>query len=212
MDESRAEILEDVRARICLAPVGRPYVIHEGELAAAHGVSRSPVRQVLQRLEIEGFVEVRVGVGTVATELVEPDRFAAFKVYQELAAAAANCSEGYSISDDVHVELGGLTGLIAYTRNRSAADYVRVFGHVGSAMSDLVRDPVLKHAMSIAHWRVMRWRTRDFIERPDETWNSLAVNVKAVADSLVSDDAAVVLRTAAGISGRFLSPQVVSTA
>jgi DNA-binding GntR family transcriptional regulator len=58
-----------VRDRICLleyAPLAR---LSEEELAAEFKVSRTPIRRVLSRLEAEGLVETRHGVGTIVTDV-----------------------------------------------------------------------------------------------------------------------------------------------
>jgi DNA-binding GntR family transcriptional regulator len=197
------EILNDLRARICLAPHGSPFVIHENEVAASHGVSRSPVRQVLQRLALEGFVEVKVGVGTVARELVPEERARAFSAYREIAAGAANCAQGDGVPDAVKVDLLGLYNLMSFSDGKAAADYVRIFGEVGGALAALIADDVLRNALRVAHWRVVRWRTQDFHKEPGETWQSLRSNVERVVEGVRQNNAAVILRTAAGISDSF---------
>lgn len=60
-------VYEELRERICLLRYPPGHVLREPELAAEFGVSRTPIRQVLQKLEFEGFVEVRNGVGTIVT-------------------------------------------------------------------------------------------------------------------------------------------------
>lgn len=66
---SSEEIYAQLRDRICLLHYPPGYVLREVELAAEFGVSRTPVREVLQRLAIGGLVEVRNGVGTIVTRL-----------------------------------------------------------------------------------------------------------------------------------------------
>src|SRR5688500_8162856 len=60
-------VYEEVRNRICMLRYPPGHLIHENRLAQEFGISRTPVRQVLQKLEIEGFVETRSGVGTIVT-------------------------------------------------------------------------------------------------------------------------------------------------
>lgn len=60
-------IYEEVRNRICMLRYPPGHVIRENELAEEFGISRTPVRQVLQKLEHEGFVETRNGIGTIVT-------------------------------------------------------------------------------------------------------------------------------------------------
>ena len=60
-------VYEEIRNRICILRYPPGHLIHENRLAQEFGISRTPVRQVLQKLEIEGFVETRSGVGTIVT-------------------------------------------------------------------------------------------------------------------------------------------------
>lgn len=65
-------IYEEVRNRICQLIYPPESVIKEIDFAQEFEVSRTPVRQVIQRLEIEGFVETRNGVGTIVTNIDIP--------------------------------------------------------------------------------------------------------------------------------------------
>src|SRR5262249_45290704 len=60
-------VYEEIRNRICMLRYPPGHLLHENRLAQEFGISRTPVRQVLQKLEIEGFVETRTGVGTIVT-------------------------------------------------------------------------------------------------------------------------------------------------
>jgi len=68
-----------IRDRICLLEYQPLQHLSEEELAAEFKVSRTPIRRVLSRLEAEGLVESRHGVGTIVTSI----SFAALsQVYQ----------------------------------------------------------------------------------------------------------------------------------
>lgn len=56
-----------LRERICLLRYPPGHVLSESVLAEAFGVSRTPIRRVLGRLENEGLVERRHGIGTIVT-------------------------------------------------------------------------------------------------------------------------------------------------
>ncbi|MCP5072719.1 MAG: GntR family transcriptional regulator [Rhodobacteraceae bacterium] len=62
-------IYKVIRERISVLEYGPGTVLNEGELAAEFGVSRTPIRSVLQRLNYEGLLTTRNGVGTVVTEV-----------------------------------------------------------------------------------------------------------------------------------------------
>src|SRR2546421_12610028 len=93
-----------IRDRICLfeyPPGGR---LSEEELAAEFSVSRTPVRRVLARLEAEGLIEARHGVGHIVTR-VELDEVA--QIY------------------GLRMELAGLMGRLSPIP-RAAADLDRI--------------------------------------------------------------------------------------
>ena len=63
------DIVVEVRSRICTLVYPPGEVLSESALAEEFGVSRTPIRQVLQRLEYEGLAEAHHGVGTLVTEI-----------------------------------------------------------------------------------------------------------------------------------------------
>jgi DNA-binding GntR family transcriptional regulator len=62
-------ILRTLRDRICMLHYPPGTQLGEEELAVEHGVSRTPIRRVLGRLEAEGLVESRHGVGTIVVDV-----------------------------------------------------------------------------------------------------------------------------------------------
>lgn len=68
--EQRFEhIYSTLRSRICLLDYKPGTRLSEVALAREFDVSRTPVRRVLGRLELEGLLEIRHGVGTIVTEI-----------------------------------------------------------------------------------------------------------------------------------------------
>ena len=66
---SQKEIYEQLRERICLLQYPPGAMLSENTLAATFGVSRTPVRSALQRLEFEGLVTSMPGVGTIVASV-----------------------------------------------------------------------------------------------------------------------------------------------
>jgi len=60
-------IYQEIRDRICLLQYPPGTMLSENKLATEFGVSRTPIRRVLQRLEFEGLVVSKQGVGTLVT-------------------------------------------------------------------------------------------------------------------------------------------------
>lgn len=66
--DSRIEsIYEEIRSRISLLEYPPGALLSENALADEFGVSRTPIREVLHRLQSEGLVESKRGVGTIVT-------------------------------------------------------------------------------------------------------------------------------------------------
>ncbi|MGY3437860.1 MULTISPECIES: GntR family transcriptional regulator [unclassified Marinovum] len=194
------EALDLILAKIFLAKPGTKTVLHETTLAREMGLSRTPIRQMLQELALAGLVETRSGVGTVPVELLPSERTMAFKVFQEIATAAANCSESRPIKDAAKIEMAGQTALIQSTRVHDENLYVRYTIKVSHAMADIVDDHILSQAMMAAHWRIIRWRLSDYIASPEESWIALQNHTQMVTVAMMENNAADVLRVAAGIS------------
>ena len=69
-EKPSAERMFDIlRDRICLLDYPPGMKLREADLAAEFGVSRTPVRAILQRLAQAGLIASRDGVGTVVTDL-----------------------------------------------------------------------------------------------------------------------------------------------
>ena len=62
-------ILQELRKRICLLDFPPGAILSEANLANEFDVSRTPIRRVLHRLEFEGLVDIRNGVGTIVTDI-----------------------------------------------------------------------------------------------------------------------------------------------
>jgi len=60
-------LYKEIRTRIYLIEYPPGAALREEELAAEFGVSRTPIRRVLQRLEFEGLVTSQRGIGTLVS-------------------------------------------------------------------------------------------------------------------------------------------------
>lgn len=74
-----------IRDRICLLEYRPLQHLSEEELAAEFRVSRTPIRRVLSRLEAEGLVESRHGVGTIVTGVSVEALSQVYRLRMELA-------------------------------------------------------------------------------------------------------------------------------
>jgi len=86
MSRERFErIYKAIRDRICLLEYQPGERLSEEELAREFDVSRTPIRRVLSRLESEGLLESRHGVGTFVTDVDIDALSQVFQLRMELA-------------------------------------------------------------------------------------------------------------------------------
>ncbi|MGR3395600.1 MULTISPECIES: GntR family transcriptional regulator [Rhodobacterales] len=78
----------ELRARICLLDYPPGTLLSETALAQEFGTSRTPLRRVLARLEDEGLVESRHGVGTLVTDVEIGEMAQVYALRLELAQLA----------------------------------------------------------------------------------------------------------------------------
>jgi DNA-binding GntR family transcriptional regulator len=86
MSRERFErIYKTIRDRICLLEYQPGERLGEEELAREFNVSRTPIRRVLSKLESEGLLESRHGVGTFVTDVDIDSLAQVFQLRMELA-------------------------------------------------------------------------------------------------------------------------------
>ena len=78
-------IYRTLRDRICLLEYPPGMRLSEEELAEEFALSRTPVRRVLGRLEVEGLIEARHGVGNIVTDVDIDELEQVYRLRMELA-------------------------------------------------------------------------------------------------------------------------------
>jgi DNA-binding GntR family transcriptional regulator len=78
-------IHDDIRMRICLLDYAPGERLSEEALAAEFGISRTPLRRVLARLESEGLLQSVHGVGTFVTDVEIEELTQTYQLRLELA-------------------------------------------------------------------------------------------------------------------------------
>lgn len=144
------QMLEALRHRLCLESPDSTLVLHETVLSRQFQVSRTPIRQVLQRLSYEQLVRTVSGIGTMIVPLDPALRAQHVRTYEGLLA--------------LQDESSGLTWVpSAADAGDSPIDaYFRVRANLAEAVIQGVRDSVLDASLSAAVWRDLRWSIHDF--------------------------------------------------
>ncbi|NIZ11159.1 GntR family transcriptional regulator [Pseudooceanicola sp. HF7] len=165
MKKTSAEIAVILRERICLYPGPGEMLLHEGQLAEEFGLSRTPIRQVLQMLSYEGLVETRSGVGTIATPLRPERREADEAAFRALLGAGAACPvTGRAVLEDVLGLLRKSRAALDQQDGTPEARLYRALAWLLEATTMLVDDNVIVTAMRAATLRHIRWLVAELRE------------------------------------------------
>ena len=157
-------IANALRKRICLEPPTASPVLHEQTLAEEFSVSRTPVRQALQRLAYERLVEVRSGIGTVVSPL-DPAR-----KDEDIAVAFALSGVAAQVEGDRELSMEARTYLVALDRQVADAKIIDIetnYAIRSTCISIITREmqnDILAEAYKAALWRLFRWRMEEAAE------------------------------------------------
>ncbi|WP_420336734.1 GntR family transcriptional regulator [Roseibium sp.] len=141
---TKDDIFEILRMRICLLDYAPEARLNERDLAAEFGISRTPMRAVLQRLERDGLIESRHGQGTSVTSIDLKRMQDVYLVRMRLTDALAD-SEQLPISSDLEKELADLiTACEAVCESRDKREFARINIRLNTIMHGLVKNDVLR--------------------------------------------------------------------
>jgi len=180
MIANRDAILDILRERICLIPPNQQVVLKEKELADEFGLSRTPIRQVLQKLASEGMVVVRPGVGTVTTTVDGKDMTRYLTVLQLVLQTIAEFTQGQTPSAQVALELAATRRFIERIDQPSVETFIRLSTKIAAARASAVGDSVLATAYSSAFWRVVRWRAYEMSIDMEANWPTFVQRIEKI--------------------------------
>lgn len=159
-DTKHTRTLDDLRRNICMAQPGEDLVLHETALTAQYGMSRTPIRQILQRLAYERLVETRSGVGTVVVALQEAQRKRDTLTHKGILQAAL-LQDLPDLSIAEHSDILALGGIASMVGEDDRGLQYDVKSRLHGLLSGLIPDPILQDAFSASYWRMVRWHMRD---------------------------------------------------
>lgn len=159
--KSSKHIAEVLRQDICLSPSEGDGMLHEGSLAQRFNVSRTPIRQALQRLAYERMITVKSGVGSVISSLNEAQRDDDIQAACALIEAVASCAPDRPAEIDHLREFAGMSGVAEFGELARPEEFFDLRARLLEALAALIDNPILEDAFRAAYWRLIRWRLRD---------------------------------------------------
>ncbi|WP_302661623.1 GntR family transcriptional regulator [Sulfitobacter sp. SK012] len=129
--------------RICFLEYLPGDQLKEAELAAEFGVSRTPVRDAINRINHLGLVETRNGVGTVVVALTAEKIHHVYEMRLELAKLIGNKSARAIRADDLEAAQSLLDEAAILTENFHPRNYVELNHRVHELIASLIENSVL---------------------------------------------------------------------
>ena len=153
-------VVDELRNRIIDNRMRLGASLSENALAADLGMSKTPVREALQQLRLEGLVEVLPQKGTYVFR-IEAEQVVQISELRSILELAA-C--GLAIKHNHGALLGTMTSLMdemqqAYDRNDTVA-YQKLDGRYHQAFIELCGNPFLAEAFSQIGFRIQALRSR----------------------------------------------------
>lgn len=144
-----------MRERICLLDFPPGAVLKEDELAKDFKVSRTPIRQVLQRLSYEGLVEIRNGVGTTITDID-------LKTFRDIYALRVRLAEhiGELSPTPENVDVVRLERLLTraqkLARKKDVKEYARICNLLHEVYLNAIGNNALREMTDLLYYRTAR--------------------------------------------------------
>lgn len=146
-------IYETLRDRICLGQYQPGDVLHETNLGQEFEVSRTPIRQVLQRLSFEKLAVVRTGVGTIVEDFTRTDAQNYLEMHARILATVAELELVEPAED---MDEAAATLQVRMGRLSAAADPERfwlLLKTVQDVSHRLLADDLLRHVDELLFFR-----------------------------------------------------------
>ena len=168
-----------LRERICLLQYVPLSVLREAQLADEFGCSRTPVREAIKRLEFEGLVTSKNGVGTIVTE-------ANFELLKDVYAVRLKIAEligGMGVTQVPQEVISGLQALLTRAKRLTphsdqALEVARINHQLHGLICQIIDNVALRQLYDLYYYQTSRvW----YQQMPE----FLESEVAAIVDELV---------------------------
>lgn len=183
------DIFETLRQRICLLDYLPGTVLREAALAKEFGISRTPIRAVLQKLEHSALVAVRDGVGTIVTDLDATELKDIYEMRQKIAELIGVLSPHDITHADEQAAMALLERAKRLVKEYSASEYWQINHAQHALIADLIGNAVLRETWDQLYYRSARFWYREASHAPEGIADDLVAELSEVARALHKRDA-----------------------
>jgi len=154
---TKEDIYEELRMRICLLDLAPGSRLNERDLAAEFGISRTPMRAVLQRLEYDRLIDSQHGRGTFVTGIDLNGMRDIYRVRMHLMDAVAD-SEPAPLSQNVEQDLETLAADCDHVlRTQDKRQFAQINIRLHRIIHGLVTNEVLRGFNDVLFFQAARF-------------------------------------------------------
>jgi DNA-binding GntR family transcriptional regulator len=179
----------EIRMRICTMDYPPGFLLREEVLAKEFDVSRSPIRRVLARLEFDGLVEIRHGVGSVVTT-IDPDRLReVYAMRMELTALIGRMDPRPATAGTIAEMRRCQAAFRAMKGERDTAAFARSNIVYYEMLTELVGNSLLRDLLRKLFFLTSRmWLLRLPAMDWEQTMEDIAVEIEELIRAMETDD------------------------
>jgi len=185
-------IFETLRDRICLLDYPPSTVLREAKLAKEFGISRTPIRAVLQRLEHGALVTVRDGVGTIVTDIDVAELCDIYEMRLKIAELIGVLTPRDITPDDEAAAIALLARAKRLVDAYSASEYWQINHAQHALIASLIGNSVLREVWDQLYFRSARFWYQEASRAPVGVAQDLVAELNEVARALRARDAMAV--------------------
>jgi DNA-binding GntR family transcriptional regulator len=186
------QIHEILRDRICLLRYRPGTVIREGELADEFGISRTPIREILQKLGFAGLVEARNGVGTIVTKRTFEEIKQIYQIRLQLAALIGDLTPNNCREEDTSIVEKLLHQAHLLVDHFDPGEYWRVNHEAHFAIGRLIGNAPLREMWDRYYFQVASFWYQVIENEPVDVSKSLVRELEDILEAMRRNDAAAV--------------------
>jgi len=182
--EEKNSIYNELKKRIVLLDYEPGQVLREKELIEEFGVSRTPVREALIRLEVEGLVRIFPNLGTIVSEVSFQQLKDIIEIRQYLVRLTGQLAAARCTKED----LDQMRSHVAQMKNQSGN--IKEMMRLDSSLHDLINQAT-KNEMLVKILGMLRdqaVRIWTFSPSDDEYFEKVAAEFEALIDALERRD------------------------
>ncbi|MBE6753744.1 MAG: GntR family transcriptional regulator [Ruminococcaceae bacterium] len=181
------KVFEKLESDILTGTLATGEVLSENKLSAALGVSRTPVREALQRLVQDGLVRQEAGHGLVVHGVTVDDLIDIYDIRLRIEGMAARDAAVCATAEQL-AELSSLVELQEFYAARGDADKLRdTDSQFHSMLYNCCSRRILSDTLQGLHHRVERYR-RMSVQSPERALR-MAEEHRAILDAFTAHDA-----------------------